>query len=54
MSDFYKPLTPSLRKEINVAIENQIRELETCEKKCICKCSNCWIECAEKSYKCIA
>ena len=32
MSDFYKPLTPSLRKEINVAIENQIRELETCEK----------------------
>lgn len=32
MSDFYKPLTPSFRKEINVAIENQIRELETCEK----------------------
>ena len=32
MSDFYKPLTPSLRKEINVAIENQIRKLETCEK----------------------
>lgn len=32
MSDFYKPLTPSFRKDINVAIENQIRELETCEK----------------------
>ena len=32
MSNFYKPLTPSFRKEINVAIENQIRELETCEK----------------------
>ena len=32
MSDFYKPLTPSLRNDINVATENQIRELETCEK----------------------
>lgn len=28
MSDFYKPLTPSFRKDINAAIENQIRELE--------------------------
>lgn len=32
MNNFYKPLTPSFRKDINVAIENQIRELETCEK----------------------
>lgn len=32
MSDFYKPLTPSFRNDINAAIENQIRELETREK----------------------
>ena len=32
MNNFYKPLTPTLRSDINISIENQIRELETCEK----------------------
>ena len=32
MSDnFYKPLTPKFRTEINIAIDNNIRELQTCE-----------------------
>lgn len=28
---FYKPLTPSLRAEINASIENSIAELRTCQ-----------------------
>ena len=32
MNNFYKPLTPALRNDINISIENQIRELEICEK----------------------
>lgn len=28
---FYKPLTPSLRADINVSIENSIAELRTCQ-----------------------
>lgn len=32
MKNFYKPLTPSFRSEIYSAIENQIKELETCQK----------------------
>jgi hypothetical protein len=32
MSDtFYKPLTPSLRKDINSSIEKNISELQTCK-----------------------
>lgn len=30
-SEFYKPLTPSFRNDINTAIENQIKELNTCK-----------------------
>lgn len=28
---FYKPLTPSLRSEINVSIEKSLAELRTCQ-----------------------
>ena len=28
---FYKPLTPSLREDINVSIEKSISELRTCQ-----------------------
>lgn len=28
---FYKPLTPSLRSEINSSIEKQMQELRTCQ-----------------------
>lgn len=28
---FYKPLTPSLRMDINASIENSIAELRTCQ-----------------------
>lgn len=31
-SEFYRPLTPSFRREINEAIDNQIIELNTCER----------------------
>lgn len=32
MSDtYYKPLTPSLRNEINISIDNNIAELRTCQ-----------------------
>ena len=32
MSDiFYKPLTPKLRNDINVSIDNNISELRTCK-----------------------
>lgn len=54
MSNFYKPLTPSLRKEINVAIENQIRELETCEKNAFVNAQIVGLNAQKKSYKCIA
>lgn len=30
-STFYKPLTPSFRKDINSCIEKNISELQTCE-----------------------
>lgn len=30
--EFMKPLTPALRNDINVSIENQISELKTCEE----------------------
>lgn len=30
-SEFYKPLTPSFRNDITTAIENQIKELNTCK-----------------------
>lgn len=31
MSDtFYRPLTPNLREEINITIDNNISELRTC------------------------
>ena len=30
-SEFYKPLTPSFRNDINTAIKNQIKELNTCK-----------------------
>ena len=29
---FYKPLTPSLRADINNSIEKNIKELKTCQK----------------------
>lgn len=29
---FYKPLTPSLRVDINASIENRIAELKTCSR----------------------
>lgn len=28
---FMKPLTPKFREDINTSIDNQIRELETCQ-----------------------
>lgn len=28
---FYKPLTPKLRSDINIAIDNLIEELKTCK-----------------------
>ena len=31
MSEFYKPLTPAFRQDIYLAIDEQIRELHTCE-----------------------
>lgn len=32
MSNYYKPLTPSFRREINEGIDAQIAELETCKQ----------------------
>lgn len=29
--EFTKPLTPALRQDINISIDSQIRELQTCE-----------------------
>lgn len=29
---FYKPLTPSLRKELNASIDKNIAELNTCKR----------------------
>lgn len=31
MEEYYKPLTPKFRKEINDSINDQISELNTCE-----------------------
>lgn len=30
--EYYKPLTPNFRKEINDSIEKQMRELESCKE----------------------
>lgn len=31
MTDYYRPLTPSLRLDINIAFDKQIEELKTCK-----------------------
>lgn len=41
---FYKPLTPSLRAEINASIENSIAELQTCQ-------SNAFVNMQIEGYK---
>lgn len=41
---FYKPLTPSLRAEINASIENNIAELQTCQ-------SNVFVNMQIEGYK---
>lgn len=41
---FYKPLTPSLRAEINASIENNIAELRTCQ-------SNVFVNMQIEGYK---
>lgn len=33
--EFTKPLTPKLREEINISIDDQIEELKTCQSNAI-------------------
>lgn len=33
--EYIKPLTPSFRKDINIAFDNQIAELQTCKPNAI-------------------
>lgn len=41
---FYKPLTPSLRADILVAINNMENELKTCEKNAFVTVQLCALE----------
>ena len=41
MSEFYKPLTPDMRKQINDSISKNIAELKTCEQNAFVRTQIC-------------
>lgn len=48
--EFVKPLTPSLRRDINASIESQIAELKTCDSNALVSAQICGMEACKRLF----